>query len=91
MGTALTRANSPVLYSPPQALHYLAALLMLPVFPLLLATYLPGRIKATVQHPMLTATKAWAVAHLLVNGTRGGRAFVRQFPRVGRARSHRRG
>jgi uncharacterized membrane protein len=42
---------------------------MLPVFPLLLAAYLPGRIKAAVKHPMLTATKAWALAHLLVNGT----------------------
>jgi len=43
-------------------------LLMLPVFPLLLAAYLPGRIKAAVKHPMLTATKAWALAHLLANG-----------------------
>ena len=41
---------------------------MLPVFPLLLATYLPGRIKAAVKHPMLTATKAWALSHLLANG-----------------------
>lgn len=68
-GYGITRADSTVLYTPPQSLRYLAALLMLPVFPLLLATYLPGRIKATVQHPMLTATKAWALAHLLVNGT----------------------
>jgi uncharacterized membrane protein len=68
-GYGVTRAASPVLYTPPQSLRYLAALLMLPVFPLLLATYLPGRIKAAVQHPMLTATKAWALAHLLVNGT----------------------
>ncbi len=43
-------------------------LLMLPVFPLLLAAYLPGRIKAAVKHPMLTATKAWALSHLLANG-----------------------
>jgi uncharacterized membrane protein len=41
---------------------------MLPVFPLLLATYFPGRIRVAVKHPMLTATKAWAVAHLLANG-----------------------
>jgi len=41
---------------------------MLPVFPLLLAAYLPGRIKAAVKHPMLAAVKAWALAHLLVNG-----------------------
>jgi len=68
-GYGISRADSTVLYSPPQSLRYVAALLMLPVFPLLLATYLPGRIKAAVQHPMLTATKAWALAHLLVNGT----------------------
>jgi uncharacterized membrane protein len=42
---------------------------MLPVFPLLLAAYLPGRIKAAVKHPMLAATKTWALAHLLANGT----------------------
>ena len=67
-GYGVARADAPVLYAPPPALRYVAALLMLPVFPLLLATYLPGRIKAAVKHPMLTATKAWALAHLLVNG-----------------------
>ncbi len=41
---------------------------MLPVFPLLLAAYLPGRIKAAVKHPMLAAVKMWAFAHLLANG-----------------------
>jgi uncharacterized membrane protein len=38
------------------------------VFPLLLATYLPGRIKRAAKHPMLVAVKLWAVAHLLANG-----------------------
>jgi len=56
------------LYSPPVFLHYAAVLLMMPVFPLLLAAYLPGHIKAAVKHPMLTATQAWALAHLLANG-----------------------
>ena len=41
---------------------------MLPVFPLLLATYFPARISAFVRHPMLLATVLWAFAHLLVNG-----------------------
>jgi len=67
-GFGATRAAPFVLYTPPAALHYIGALLMLPVFPLLLAAYLPGRIKAAVQHPMLTATVIWAVAHLLSNG-----------------------
>jgi uncharacterized membrane protein len=68
-GYGLARADAPVLYAPPPAMRHVAALLMLPVFPLLLATYLPGRIKSAVKHPMLTATKAWALAHLLVNGS----------------------
>ncbi len=68
-GYALARAEPVVLYTPPTWTRHLAALLMLPVFPLLFATYLPGRIKAAVKHPMLTATKAWALAHLLANGT----------------------
>jgi uncharacterized membrane protein len=67
-GYGLARADPTVLYTPPSWLRHVAALLMLPVFPLLFATYLPGRIKAAVKHPMLTATKAWALAHLLVNG-----------------------
>ena len=43
-------------------------LLLLPVFVLLLAAYLPGRIQAATKHPMLLATKIWAFAHLLSNG-----------------------
>jgi uncharacterized membrane protein len=68
-GYALARAEPVVLYVPPAWTRHVAALLMLPVFPLLFAAYLPGRIKAAVKHPMLAATKAWALAHLLANGT----------------------
>ena len=68
-GYGLARAEPIVLYTPPVWTRHLAALLMLPVFPLLFAVYLPGRIKAAVKHPMLTATKAWALSHLLANGT----------------------
>jgi uncharacterized membrane protein len=67
-GYAIARAEPVPLYFPPTWLRHIAALLMLPVFPLLLATYLPGRIKSGVGHPMLTATKLWATAHLLANG-----------------------
>ena len=59
----------PVLYNPPTPLKHTSLLLMLPVFPMLLATYLPGRIKATLKHPMLVAVKTWALAHLMSNGT----------------------
>ena len=68
-GYGLARAEPIVLYTPPAWARHLAALLMLPVFPLLFAAYLPGHIKAAVKHPMLTATKAWALSHLLVNGS----------------------
>jgi uncharacterized membrane protein len=67
-GYAQARLDPVVLYQPPVWLRHVTALLMLPVFPLLLAAYLPGRIKAAVKHPMLAATKAWALSHLLSNG-----------------------
>lgn len=56
------------LYVPPPWSRHLTLLVMLPVFPLLLATYLPGRIQRAARHPMLLATLLWAVAHLLANG-----------------------
>jgi uncharacterized membrane protein len=64
----LARQSPVLLYAPPAGLRHLAMLLLLPVFPLLLAAYLPGRIKAVAKHPMLVATKLWALAHLLTNG-----------------------
>lgn len=67
-GYGVARQDPILLYAPPLWMRHLALLLMLPVFPLLLAAYLPGRIKAAVKHPMLAAVKAWAFAHLLANG-----------------------
>lgn len=69
VGYGLARREPVVLYSPPAALRHLALLVMLPVFPLLFATYLPGRIQRAAKHPMLLAVKLWAAAHLLANGT----------------------
>lgn len=68
-GYGLARMTPVVLYTPPTGLRHLALALMLPVFPLLFAAYLPGRIKTAAKHPMLLATKLWATAHLLANGT----------------------
>jgi uncharacterized membrane protein len=67
-GYGAARLDPVVVYQPPFWLRHVAMLVMLPVFPLLLSAYLPGRIKAAVKHPMLAATKAWALAHLLANG-----------------------
>jgi uncharacterized membrane protein len=56
LGYGDARATDPVvLYQPPVWLRHLALVLMLPVFPLLLAAYLPGRIRGTLKHPMLVA------------------------------------
>lgn len=67
-GYGQARLNPVPLYQPPAGMRHLAWLLMLPVFPLLLAAYLPGRIQSAAKHPMLAATKLWALAHLLANG-----------------------
>lgn len=67
-GYAAARLEPVVVWVPPAPMRHLAALLMLPVFVLLLAAYLPGRIQRAAKHPMLVATKLWAVAHLLANG-----------------------
>ena len=68
-GYGIARLAPVVLYTPPDWLRLIAAALLLPVFPLLFAAYLPGRIRSATRHPMLVATKLWATAHLLVNGT----------------------
>lgn len=68
IGYGQARMQPVWLYQPPAGLRHLSMLLMLPVFPLLLAAYLPGRIQRAAKHPMLVATKLWALAHLLVNG-----------------------
>ncbi|MGD8560279.1 MAG: NnrU family protein [Gammaproteobacteria bacterium] len=67
-GYSAARIDSTVLYSSPDWLRYLSVVLLVPVFPFLLAAYLPGRIQSALQHPMLVATKLWALAHLLANG-----------------------
>lgn len=68
-GYGIARQEPNILYAPPLWLRHVSLVLMLPVLPLLIAAYLPGRIKAAVRHPMLLAVKIWALAHLLSNGT----------------------
>ncbi len=68
-GYGMARLDPVWLYTPPSWTRHLAMLLMIPVFPLLLAAYIPGRIQTATKHPMLVATKLWAVTHLLANGT----------------------
>lgn len=68
-GYGLARQEPAIVYAAPPAMRHVAWLLMLPVFPLLIATYAPGRLRTITKHPMLLATMLWAAAHLLDNGT----------------------
>ena len=67
-GFGLARQAPVVLYVPPSYLRMATFLLMLPVFPFVIAAYLPGRIKTAMKYPALVAVKCWALAHLLANG-----------------------
>lgn len=60
-------SGNPQLWDPPRWMRHITMTLMLPVFVLLAAAYLPGRISAAVKHPMLLSIKLWAFAHLLVS------------------------
>ena len=69
-GFGAARQQPVQLWSPPVAMRHVAALLTLVSFVLLAAAYVPGNgIKARVHHPMVLGVKAWALAHLLANGT----------------------
>lgn len=59
------------IWYPPKAMRHLALALMLPAVILVVASYIRGRIFATLKHPMLAGVKLWALAHLLANGDLG--------------------
>src|ERR1700710_1557174 len=56
---------------PPVAFKHITVALMLPAVILVVASYLRGRIYATLKHPMLAGIKLWAAAHLIANGDLG--------------------
>jgi uncharacterized membrane protein len=64
--------KNPVLWNPPEWTRHFAAGLMLPAMVLLVASVIPSRIRTTIRHPMLSAIKIWALAHLISNGDLGG-------------------
>ena len=72
-GFAHYRNNGYVqLWDPPTWLHPIALVLNWFAFVALAAAYSPaGKIKGLLRHPMLVGIKAWALAHLLVNGDLG--------------------
>jgi len=62
-------ADASLLYTPPEGGRHIAYLLTLFAFIMVAAAYAPkGKIAAAIKHPMLAGVKAWAFAHLLVNG-----------------------
>lgn len=71
-GAARTASWNTVLWSPPVWTKHIAFLLMWPAFILLVATYIPSRIRDRAKHPMLAAVKIWALAHLIANGDLAG-------------------
>ncbi len=54
-----------------RGLKHVTIVLMLPAVILVVASYIRGRIFATLKHPMLAGIKLWAAAHLLANGDLG--------------------
>lgn len=67
-GYAQIKPASAWLYVPPVWTRHAVSLFMLPALVLLVAAYLPGRIRRAVRHPMLIAVILWSVAHLAANG-----------------------
>ncbi|WP_237151523.1 NnrU family protein [Oryzibacter oryziterrae] len=68
-GYGVARETPVIVWDPPLFTRHITLTLMLFVFPLLFAAYMPGRIKKAAKHPMLLAVKIWAFSHLLANGT----------------------
>ncbi|HQT40268.1 MAG TPA: NnrU family protein [Acidocella sp.] len=69
-----------MVWNPPYALHYLNfALTWLALVSLFSMGSKPGKIRGLVRHPMITAVKFWALAHLLVNGDLGGMLLFGSF------------
>jgi len=69
-GFGLAREQPVYIWSPPVGMRHAASLLTLLAFVLVAAAHVPGNaIKARMGHPMVLGVKAWALAHLLSNGT----------------------
>ena len=71
-GFARYRANEWVeVWSPPNWTRHLAALLVLFAMIMAVSAYARGHIYERLKHPLLAATKLWALAHLIANGDLG--------------------
>jgi uncharacterized membrane protein len=61
IGLRQIRAAPVVLYVPGVGAHWLARVLMLGVFPVLLGAWFPGRLSRTVRQPLPAAIALWAI------------------------------
>ena len=69
-GYARARENPVLIWTPPEAMRHVTALLVLLAFILFVATYVPRNwFKSKLHHPQMLSVKTWAFAHLLSNGT----------------------
>lgn len=69
-GFAVAREAPFMLWTPPVGMRHAASLFTVIAFVLLAAAYVPrNSIKARVHHPMVLGVKAWALGHLLANGS----------------------
>jgi uncharacterized membrane protein len=69
-GYGAAREAPLVLWNPPMGMRHAASLLTLVAFVFLAAAYVPrNHIKARFHHPMVLGVKAWALGHLLSNGS----------------------
>jgi uncharacterized membrane protein len=62
------RARQPATVGTASWTKHVTMLLMVPAMILLVAAYVPSRIRTAMRHPMLAAVVLWAFSHLLVNG-----------------------
>ncbi|MDE8348442.1 MAG: NnrU family protein [Acidocella sp.] len=73
-----------MVWNPPYFLHYVNFVLMWLAIICLFSmgrdtSKNPSKIRGLVRHPMITAVKFWALAHLLVNGDLGGVVLFASF------------
>ena len=68
MVTGYRAADVITIWSPPDFLKHINNLLMLIAVILVFMPANRGTLRTYLRHPMLTAVKTWALAHLLVNG-----------------------
>src|ERR1051326_2060153 len=60
------------LWYPPDFLRHVSEALMWPAFVLVVAAYIPGRIKTALKHPMLAGVKFWAFGIIVLEGAVAG-------------------